>query len=288
MNNPPKDLKKDRFSIKARWTSAIIGGLAISWMFFNIHTFLALAVLSTAIGGYEFVRLILAKTPNAVERLWLSVLLPTLTCLSGLFILLLPEQGMGAIVSLYALQIPLICVVELLIHREVATIKDRIVDAVFGVFYLPFVHTLGFYIYWKYGWPYALLAVTSTWIFDSMAFFVGIRYGKHPLMPTISPKKTVEGSIGGLVGGFFGLWLTIRLLELFWKQPIFTLWQIGLLSIGLWMSATFGDLFESALKRSYALKDIGKILPGHGGWLDRIDSMVFFIPTFALLLVFFK
>ncbi|HNW46302.1 MAG TPA: phosphatidate cytidylyltransferase [Thermotogota bacterium] len=288
MNNPPKDLKKDRFSIKARWTSAIIGGLAISWMFFNIHTFLALAVLSTAIGGYEFVRLILAKTPNAVERLWLSVLLPTLTCLSGLFILLLPEQGMGAIVSLYALQIPLICVVELLIHREVATIKDRIVDAVFGVFYLPFVHTLGFYIYWKYGWPYALLAVTSTWIFDSMAFFVGIRYGKHPLMPTISPKKTVEGSIGGLVGGFFGLWLVIRLLELFWKQPIFTLWQIGLLSIGLWMSATFGDLFESALKRSYALKDIGKILPGHGGWLDRIDSMVFFIPTFALLLVFFK
>ncbi|HOX64858.1 MAG TPA: phosphatidate cytidylyltransferase, partial [Thermotogota bacterium] len=264
------------------------GGLAISWMFFNIHTFLALAVLSTAIGGYEFVRLILAKTPNAVERLWLSVLLPTLTCLSGLFILLLPEQGMGAIVSLYALQIPLICVVELLIHREVATIKDRIVDAVFGVFYLPFVHTLGFYIYWKYGWPYALLAVTSTWIFDSMAFFVGIRYGKHPLMPTISPKKTVEGSIGGLVGGFFGLWLVIRLLELFWKQPIFTLWQIGLLSIGLWMSATFGDLFESALKRSYALKDIGKILPGHGGWLDRIDSMVFFIPTFALLLVFFK
>ncbi len=288
MNNPPKDLKKDRFSIKARWTSAIIGGLAISWMFFTIHTFLALAVLSTAIGGYEFVRLILAKTPNAVERLWLSVLLPTLTCLSGLFILLLPEQGMGAIVSLYALQIPLICVVELLIHREVATIKDRIVDAVFGVFYLPFVHTLGFYIYWKYGWPYALLAVTSTWIFDSMAFFVGIRYGKHPLMPTISPKKTVEGSIGGLVGGFFGLWLVIRLLELFWKQPIFTLWQIGLLSIGLWMSATFGDLFESALKRSYALKDIGKILPGHGGWLDRIDSMVFFIPTFALLLVFFK
>jgi len=288
MNNPPKDLKKDRFSIKARWTSAIIGGLAISWMFFNIHTFLALAVLSTAIVGYEFVRLILAKTPNAVERLWLSVLLPTLTCLSGLFILLLPEQGMGAIVSLYALQIPLICVVELLIHREVATIKDRIVDAVFGVFYLPFVHTLGFYIYWKYGWPYALLAVTSTWIFDSMAFFVGIRYGKHPLMPTISPKKTVEGSIGGLVGGFFGLWLVIRLLELFWKQPIFTLWQIGLLSIGLWMSATFGDLFESALKRSYALKDIGKILPGHGGWLDRIDSIVFFIPTFALLLVFFK
>lgn len=288
MNNPPKDLKKDRFSIKARWTSAIIGGLAISWMFFNIHTFLALAVLSTAIGGYEFVRLILAKTPNAVERLWLSVLLPTLTCLSGLFILLLPEQGMGAIVSLYALQIPLICVVELLIHREVATIKDRIVDAVFGVFYLPFVHTLGFYIYWKYGWPYALLAVTSTWIFDSMAFFVGIRYGKHPLMPTISPKKTVEGSIGGLVGGFFGLWLVIRLLELFWKQPIFTLWQIGLLSIGLWMSATFGDLFESALKRAYALKDIGNILPGHGGWLDRIDSMVFFIPTFALLLVFFK
>ena len=288
MNNPPKDSKKDRFSIKARWTSAIIGGLAISWMFFNIHTFLALAVISTAIGGYEFVRLILVKTPNTIERLWLSALLPALTCLSGLFILLLPEQGMAATVSLYALQIPLICVVELLIHREVATIKDRIVDAVFGVFYLPFVHTLGFYIYWKYGWPYALLAVTSTWIFDSMAFFVGIRYGKHPLMPTISPKKTVEGSIGGLVGGFFGLWLTIRLLELFWKQPIFTLWQIGLLSIGLWMSATFGDLFESALKRAYALKDIGNILPGHGGWLDRIDSMVFFIPTFALLLVFFK
>ena len=98
----------------------------------------------------------------------------------------------------------------------------------------------------------------------------------------------MEGSIGGLVGGFFGLWLAIRILEVFWNQPIFALWQIGLLAVGLWMSATFGDLFESVLKRSSALKDIGNILPGHGGWLDRIDSMLFYIPTLALLLLLFQ
>jgi phosphatidate cytidylyltransferase len=288
MSTLRKDTKTDVFSMKARWISAIIGGLGISWMFAHSYTFLALAVLSTAIGGYEFVRLILVKTPNTIERLWLTVLLPVLTCFSGVLIILFPEKGMVAALTLYALQLPLVSVVEFFLHRDVLTIKEHIVDAVFGVFYLPFVHTLGFYIYWKYGWPYALLAVASTWIFDSMAFFVGIRFGKHPLMPTVSPKKTVEGSIGGLVGGFFGLWLAIRILEVFWNQPIFALWQIGLLAVGLWMSATFGDLFESVLKRSSALKDIGNILPGHGGWLDRIDSMLFYIPTLALLLLLFQ
>ncbi len=288
MSTLPNGSRKDAFSIKARLISALIGGLAISWMFVHSYTFLGLAVLSTAIGGYEFVRLILVKASNPVERVFLTILLPVLTCISGLLFLLYPENGIVAALVLYALQIPLISVVELLFYRDVLTIKEHIVDAVFGVFYLPFVHTLGVYIYWKYGWPYALLAVTSTWIFDSMAFFVGIRFGKHPLMPTISPKKTVEGSIGGFVGGFFGLWLAIRVLEFVWKQPMFPFWQIGLLSVGLWISATFGDLFESVLKRSYALKDIGNILPGHGGWLDRIDSMLFYVPTLAILLLLFR
>lgn len=114
----------------------------------------------------------------------------------------------------------------------------------------------------------ALLAVVGTWCADSFAFFFGRAYGRTAFAPTISPNKTVEGAVAGIFGGVgagVGLGLAVH-----WP-----LWHAALLGATVALAAETGDLIESAMKREAGVKDTGSILPGHGGILDRFDSMLF-------------
>jgi len=126
------------------------------------------------------------------------------------------------------------------------------------------------------GWI-LLYLFTLVWIADIGAYFSGRKFGKNKLAPGISPGKTWEGVAGGMV--FNGLWmLCIFYLTQGWGMSL--LWFIG---IGLATSAisVVGDLFESILKREAGVKDSGKLLPGHGGVLDRIDSVIAAAPVFV-------
>jgi phosphatidate cytidylyltransferase len=119
---------------------------------------------------------------------------------------------------------------------------------------------------------------------DTAAYFVGSRYGRRRLMPSISPKKSVEGLIGGLiVGTLAGLLEVIFMPNLSWAQV--GTWT--LLSVVLIMFSVLGDLFESLMKRLHDAKDSGSFLPGHGGVLDRIDSQTAAAPIFLLLCMSF-
>jgi phosphatidate cytidylyltransferase len=118
-----------------------------------------------------------------------------------------------------------------------------------------------------------LVAVVGPWISDSGAYFAGRFFGRHPLFPNLSPKKTVEGGIGGI------LLTTVAV-------GCFTYWflDFGPVEAALWgvaisILSQAGDLFESILKRILDLKDLGRALPGHGGILDRIDSLLFTAPA---------
>lgn len=115
------------------------------------------------------------------------------------------------------------------------------------------------------------LVLLGTWATDTGAYFIGTRWGRHKLAPVISPNKSVEGAIGGI------------LLAALVTQYVNSRLQIGLLpgwflGIVIGVAAAVGDLFESALKREAGVKDSGWILPGHGGVLDRIDSLLFTVP----------
>ncbi len=119
------------------------------------------------------------------------------------------------------------------------------------------------------------------WVNDTGAYLVGSRWGKTPLAPSISPKKTVEGSIGGLLLALLSA-VILRLLlfpELSWLH-------ILLIAAVVAIFGTIGDLFESSLKRQAGVKDSGKLIPGHGGILDRIDSLLLAVPAVYLLLAF--
>lgn len=126
------------------------------------------------------------------------------------------------------------------------------------------------------GFELLLLVLLGTWAADTGAYFAGMRWGRHKLAPRISPSKSIEGAVGGLVAatlvvGYFNSLLQLQLLPG---------WILGLVT-GL--AAIVGDLFESALKREAGIKDSGWILPGHGGILDRIDSLLFSVPVFYYL-----
>lgn len=114
-----------------------------------------------------------------------------------------------------------------------------------------------------------------TWASDTGAYYVGTLFGRHRLAPTISPKKTVEGLVGGLIGA-----IIVAYVARWWFLPELSGLDCLILGILLTITGLWGDLTESAMKRSVGMKDSGGILPGHGGMLDRLDSLLFTAPVF--------
>ena len=122
-----------------------------------------------------------------------------------------------------------------------------------------------------------LLLVGITICSDTAAYFCGSLFGRHKIWPKVSPKKSVEGSLAGLASSM----LLALIVGSVWGSA--SLPAFAALGAGLGIMAQLGDFFESALKRSRGVKDSGTLLPGHGGVLDRIDSLLFVIPAYAAL-----
>lgn len=165
---------------------------------------------------------------------------------------------------------------------------NQVVMTFFSIVYAPVMLS---FIYLTRSLEYGIYLVwmifISSWICDTCAYLVGILIGKHKMAPKLSPKKSIEGAIGGivgaaLVGGLFGHFIVGKMVitqEITW---IFVL--IG--GIGAMISQV-GDLAASAIKRNHDIKDYGKLIPGHGGIMDRFDSVIFTAPMIYFLMAFF-
>ncbi len=132
------------------------------------------------------------------------------------------------------------------------------------------------------GFYLTLFLVLVIWAGDVMAYLVGSLVGKKPLAPAISPKKTIEGTAGGLMGCM----VVGILLSIYFPVGNLSLLSGALLALFTGVAGVLGDLVQSALKRSVNSKDSGDILPGHGGILDRFDSLLFAAPFFYIYLFF--
>lgn len=164
---------------------------------------------------------------------------------------------------------------------------EQVFLAFFGIVYVVLmisfiykvrIQTDGAYIVW--------LIIISSWGCDTFAYLTGMTIGKHKLAPVLSPKKSIEGSIGGVIGaavigGVFALIFKDDLSSM--ANPILS---VAIICAVGGIISQIGDLAASGIKRNYNIKDYGKLIPGHGGILDRFDSMIFTAPIIYLLLLF--
>ena len=123
----------------------------------------------------------------------------------------------------------------------------------------------------------------SSWICDTCAYAVGMMFGKHKLAPVLSPKKSIEGAIGGIVGSAVvgALYAHFVVESVISDQNV--LWAFVLISAVGAVISQVGDLAASAIKRNHEIKDYGKLIPGHGGVMDRFDSVIFTAPMIYFL-----
>jgi len=149
--------------------------------------------------------------------------------------------------------------------------------AVFGIVYLGIPFGLLASLRGTSGWRVAVLLVATVVVSDSLQYYTGRLLGRRPLAPRVSPKKTIEGALGGVVAAAVFLAAVGPLI-----LPGFS--RAGLAALGLVVAVLgiCGDLFESQLKRTAGMKDSSHLIPGHGGVLDRVDALLFAIPAFYL------
>lgn len=133
------------------------------------------------------------------------------------------------------------------------------------------------------GNAWVIAALVITWANDTMAYFAGRFLGRHKLYPAVSPNKTWEGFFGGMVGSVVGMFVARAFFF-----PVFTAVDCVVLGIAGGVLGPMGDLCESMLKRAYGVKDSGKIIPGHGGILDRIDALLFNAPLVYVYVQFVR
>jgi len=164
----------------------------------------------------------------------------------------------------------------------------RLAFSMLSFLYLPW--TLGYFLLLRYepdahlGIVTLSLPLVATFATDVGAYFVGRTFGRHKLAPTVSPNKTIEGFIGGLISAFLALFLYTWLIQ---GAFPFGHGELLVFAVLLSFAAQLGDLTESMLKRYCGVKDSGQFLPGHGGLLDRLDSLIFSVPlTYYLLVIF--
>lgn len=166
---------------------------------------------------------------------------------------------------------------SLLNSKEADRALDRLLRSIFGLSYI-ILPMLSLALLGSSPWVLAGVFM-MIWCFDSFAYLSGRLLGRHKMSPSISPNKTWEGFAGGTTFTALAAWL----LSIYTNSEL-ELWHWLTLSGLVTLSATLGDLFESALKRNHGLKDSGNLMPGHGGILDRIDSLLVALPITFLFL----
>ena len=165
---------------------------------------------------------------------------------------------------------------------------NQVAGGIFGLIYTTFMMSFIYYTREsKDGIWFIWVIFITSWVSDTCAYIVGSAIGKHKMTPRLSPKKSWEGAVGGILGSgiatsIFGLIYELNHDRRFLMIPIFFL--IGCIGASISMC---GDLVASAVKRNNNVKDFGNVIPGHGGILDRFDSVLFTAPTVYFMIVLF-
>jgi phosphatidate cytidylyltransferase len=261
---------------------ALVGApLALGVIWLGGAPLATLVAMLAAVGAWEFYRIAAAGGTPA--------LVPVGVVLASLIPLGVHGEFLGVLrIPLYAWLLPVLAVFALAIWlrgvggKPLAAISATVFGALYTGATLSFVYVLRYHNYAvgdTAGALAVILPIALTWASDTGAYFSGRLIGGAKLMPSVSPGKTVAGAVGAVVVTVIAAYTFVHGLLIPKAQLAFTPW--GLIAFGVIISvvAQVGDLAESMLKREAGVKDSGTVFPGHGGVLDRLDSLFFVLPV---------
>jgi phosphatidate cytidylyltransferase len=275
----PDELKKQGASVRQRWlTAAVAMPIVLTMVWFGGWVACAFALLVVVLGTVELHNMV--RHGGYHPLMWVSFGLSVLFLIAAM----LPEQRLlileASLGGALLISFPLLFFREKLDGAMVDWALTLAISIYLGWSMSFFLLLRGYdtgvihpsdgsWVFLPRGAWWVVFVLLGVWGFDAAAFFTGRHFGRHKLAPRISPAKTWEGAIGGLVLSITAaLLLTVKSLGVPWYLAI-------LLGILLGVAAVIGDLAESLIKRQTQVKDSGQIMPGHGGMLDRLDSLIF-------------
>ncbi len=193
-------------------------------------------------------------------------------------------DNQGTVALLTFLLIPL-CAREVF-RSSTEKAVERLAITFFGIFLVGWTlaHLLLIRAFRPGGMQFMYFLFIVIWVLDTGAYVVGKRFGRYKLAPAVSPKKTIEGAVGGVVTGM----LAAMLCRALFMRDIISMPEAAMLGLVVSIVSQFSDLSESLLKRDVGVKDSAQLLPGHGGMLDRFDSFLFAAPLMYYYLTLFK
>jgi phosphatidate cytidylyltransferase len=241
-------------------TAVVLAPVALGAIFFGVWAVLTLVFVVMGVAAYELSR---ALKPLPFVAALGAGALP--------LILSIPYERTGILAGAI-LSLPW-ALFWLARRPETRTLKAVLAMLLMALWVAAPLAHLGLFPRSRHGVILILIAVVGPWISDAGAYFAGHLFGRRLLFPSLSPNKTVEGSLGGLL-------LTVLIVGPVSYQLLdFSLAKAAVIGAAVSLFSQSGDLFESALKRTLDVKDLGHFLPGHGGVLDRIDSLLFTAPA---------
>ncbi|MEC9412677.1 MAG: phosphatidate cytidylyltransferase [Pseudomonadota bacterium] len=263
-------------------TAAILIPLVV-WAVFasSLTTFTTLIVAVALLAAWEWHQMIGIQSPGMRVMLAVDliiVLYLAITQLNPYFII-----SIGILIWLIALVVILGFSNKSLAERLSLVFKNKVFGAISSILILTVfvVSSITLKAFSEVGAFLFFFVMVTVWLADTGGYFAGKRFGKHALAPAVSPNKTWEGVAGGVL--FASIWAIGFYCV---KTPTtITLFEWLLLAVVTVAVSIVGDLFESLYKRAFSVKDSGSLLPGHGGILDRIDSLIAAVPVFTFLML---
>ncbi len=268
--------------LKQRLITAAILIPLIVWAIFasSITTFTTLIVAVAILAAWEWHQMMGIKSPamRVMLAVDLIVILYLATQISPYFII-----SIGIIIWLIALIIILGFANTSIAKQLSRVFQNKVFGAISSIFILTVfvVSSITLKAFNEMGAVLFFFAMVTVWLADTGGYFAGKRYGKHALASSVSPNKTWEGVAGGIV--LASIW-AVGFYSVITPEMI-TMFEWILLTIITVAASIIGDLFESLYKRAFSVKDSGNLLPGHGGILDRIDSLLAAVPVFTFLIL---
>ncbi|WP_454065053.1 phosphatidate cytidylyltransferase [Candidatus Nitrospira salsa] len=270
--------KPHRFTLQRVYPALIFAPLFYVFIrYLPPAAFFALIFIVASLAFWEFTKVTLPTSPSSLSStFWIGLV--------GLLLAALQWTDYLLPIMISTFIVVVLLLIFMFIPQQLKQRLPQPVAILFGIFYIGLC--LGHLLLIRQlnsGDLLIFFVILVTWAADTGGYYIGASIGKRPIAPRLSPKKTVEGFMAGIIFS-----VVLAILSHFWFLPSLSLLHCLIIGILLACVGLLGDLAESAFKRSAGVKDSGSLIPGHGGILDRIDSLLLTAPTFYYYMLLTK